>query len=96
MHEVEQPLRLALELGVPVLVGVVQHAQPAVGSFQLFRGGLGEGPVRAPTAPPPGPTAARGHLQPLAHPPARRTGRRECALFPEGLPPANEAVGYTH
>lgn len=50
VDEVKQPLRLGLELRVSVLVGVVQHAQPPVGSFQLFRGGLGERPSqRAPT-----------------------------------------------
>lgn len=40
MNEVEETLSLCLELGVPVLVGVVQHAQPAVGSFQLLLRGL--------------------------------------------------------
>lgn len=44
VDEVEQPLRLGLELGVSVLVGVVQHAQPPVRSLQLLRGGLGERP----------------------------------------------------
>lgn len=40
VNKVKQPLRLGFELGVSVLVGVVQHAQPPVGGFQLFRRGL--------------------------------------------------------
>lgn len=36
VHEVEEPLGLRLELGVAVLVGVVEHAQPPVRALQLL------------------------------------------------------------
>jgi hypothetical protein len=40
VHKVKQPLRLGFELWVPVLVRMVKHTQPPVGSLQLFRRGL--------------------------------------------------------
>lgn len=40
VDKVEEPLSLGFELGVAVLVRVVQHAQPAVRGLQLLLGGL--------------------------------------------------------
>lgn len=44
VDKVEEPLSLGFELGVAVLVGVVQHAQPAVRGLQLVLGGLWKPP----------------------------------------------------
>lgn len=45
VDKVEEALSLALELGVAVLVGVVEHAQPAVRRLQLLLGGLWKPPT---------------------------------------------------
>lgn len=42
MKKVKELLCLPLEFRVSVFVRMVQHTQPAVGSFQLFLSGLGE------------------------------------------------------
>lgn len=44
VDKVEEPLSLGFELGVAVLVGVVEHAQPAVCGLQLLLGGLWKPP----------------------------------------------------
>lgn len=69
VDEVEQPLGLRLELRVSVLVGVVEHAQPAVGGFQLLGGGLeGEKPGQAAIGASSAPAPKR---EPIGHLPTR-------------------------